>query len=331
MTPDDPVAPPRRKARVTSSPFPDPMPGIEGIGHALGHARVDNVAAGKRWGKTPEFIENKLGFLQLRRMNEAQSVLSLCEAAFADLAARHTVDASDCECLIVITQNPEGGHALPHISARLHGALGLPPSAAAFDLGLGCSGYIYGLSVACSFMQVNGLRQGLLFTADPYSSILDPADANTQLLFGDAATCTLLSHTPAYRLGRSCFATDGSRADALRIRSDGLLEMRGRDIYDFSMRAVPRQIRQCLELNHLEEEDVDCLLLHQASRFIVDSIGRRLAFPHAVVPFPLSDVGNCVSSSLPLALNRLEKRYGAVLMSGFGVGLSWGSTMLFRT
>ena len=320
----------RTEDRTQTSPFPAPMPGIEGIGHALGHVLVDNVAAGKRWGKAPEFIENKIGFLQLRRMSETQNVLSLCEAAFADLVARHALDASTCDCLIVITQNPDGGRALPHISARLHAALELPPSAAAFDLGLGCSGYIYGLSVACSFMQVNGLRQGLLFTADPYSSILAPDDANTQLLFGDAATCTLLSHTPAYRLGRSCFATDGSRADALRIRADGLLEMRGRDIYDFSMRAVPRQIRQCLELNHLGEEDVNCLLLHQASRFIVESIGRRMAFPHAAVPFPLSDVGNCVSSSLPLALNRLEKSYDTVLMSGCGVGLSWGSTILFR-
>ena len=75
---------------------------------------------------------------------------------------------------------------------------------------------------------------------------------------------------------------------------------------------------------------MNCLLLHQASRFIVESIGRRMAFPHAAVPFPLSDVGNCVSSSLPLALNRLEKSYDTVLMSGFGVGLSWGSTILFR-
>ena len=170
ITPREPVPLHRTEDRTQTSPFPAPMPGIEGIGHALGHVLVDNVAAGKRWGKAPEFIENKIGFLQLRRMSETQNVLSLCEAAFADLVARHALDASTCDCLIVITQNPDGGRALPHISARLHAALELPPSAAAFDLGLGCSGYIYGLSVACSFMQVNGLRQGLLFTAPNFFS-----------------------------------------------------------------------------------------------------------------------------------------------------------------
>lgn len=305
--------------------------GIENIGYALGSHCIDNIQAAASYSKSEDFIRDKIGFLTLRRMGQEQSLQSLCKDAFNDLTKKHSFRPESCELLIVVTQNPDGGHALPHISALLQNELGLSTNIAAFDIGLGCSGYVYALSIACAFMQLNNINNGLLFTADPYSSILNYNDANTQLLFGDAATCTLLSNSPKYKLGKSCFGTDGSRADSLCLLSNGILDMKGRDIFNFSLSTIPDIIKQCVENNKLDKEDIDCLLLHHASKFIVDTIGQRLSLPNATVPFLLQDIGNCVSSTIPIALSRLDSNFKSILISGFGVGLSWGASVLFHT
>jgi 3-oxoacyl-[acyl-carrier-protein] synthase-3 len=180
---------------------------------------------------------------------------------------------------------------------------------------------------------MNNLDNGLLFTADPYSGVLDPADHNTELLFGDAATVTWLSRRmPGYRQGRSLFATDGSGQDAIRVDAgESKLRMKGRSVFNFTMKAVPEQVMACLGENDCTIPDVDYFLLHQGSRYIVENMAATLGLPADRTPFMAAEYGNTVSSSIPLMLQAiLGERPDRILMSGFGVGLSWATTLLFR-
>jgi 3-oxoacyl-[acyl-carrier-protein] synthase-3 len=291
-----------------------------------------NLDKQARFGIDSAFLREKIGVERVARKAGDEDTSDLCARAFRTLQQKCGLDAGDIEAIIVCTQNPDGG-GIPHTSAIVHAKIGAPEACAAFDIGLGCSGYVYSLSVACAFMQANGLRRGLLFTADPYSKIVDPEDKNTVLLFGDAATVTLLGPAPEARwIPRAFrFATRGSDGGALTNRS-GKLQMNGRAVFTFSATAVPAQIRQLLASEQLSAEDVDLFVLHQGSKYIVDTLRERLDLPLAKVPVELALHGNSVSSTIPLVL---ESRLGIpglkrLLLAGFGVGLSWASCLLER-
>jgi len=123
------------------------------------------------------------------------------------LRRKFPIQENNIDALIVVTQNPDVN--LPHTSAIVHGKLSLPAKCACFDVSLGCSGYVYGLSIISSFLRENSLRTGLLFTSDPYSKIIDRNDKNTALLFGDAASVTLIGDDPIYTMGSFTFGTIG--------------------------------------------------------------------------------------------------------------------------
>jgi 3-oxoacyl-[acyl-carrier-protein] synthase-3 len=180
-------------------------------------------------------------------------------------------------------------------------------------------------------MEANGLRQGLVFTADPYSKILDPADKNTVLLFGDAATVSLLRADGAWVPKRFLFATRGKDGSALRNQG-GRLQMNGRAVFNFSATEVPTQVKALLEAEGVDAKDVDLFLFHQGSRYILDTLQRRLGLPADRVPCNLSKQGNTVSSSIPLLFEPYveDSKVRRVLISGFGVGLSWASCLLER-
>src|SRR6185437_8879749 len=235
----------------------------------------------------------------------------------------------DVDCLIVCTQNPDAA-GLPHTSAIVHRKLGLKHDVACFDISLGCSGYVYGLSIIYSFMRTNGMRCGLLFTADPYSRIIDPEDWDTELLFGDAATVTWMGESPIYRCRPAMFATDGSLGHSISVSQRGeKLSMLGSNVFKFSMTVVPDQVDRYLQRESLSHDDIDVFLFHQGSRFIVENLVKKMGLPPAKAPFEAADVGNTVSSSLPLMLqSRLQSRPARVLISGFGVGLSWATMIL---
>lgn len=314
------------------------MLGIESIGLATGSAHIDNIARAAQFDSSPEFME-KIGFLSLRRLGEGENCLSLCLAAYADLErelaanpAHAQTKLDTIDCLVVVTQNPDLG-GLPHNAALVHGALGLPNEVAAFDISLGCSGYVYGLFALEAFMEKAGMTKGLLFTADAYSPHLDPTDKNTELLFGDAATCTLISTQPRYVLGKTLFATAGAKHAALYRQPDTTIFMNGRAVFNFTLSTVLPQIEACLLANGQTKDSVDFFLLHQASRYIVQNMARRLSIPDEKAPWLLDGVGNCVSSTLGFALAHILREKGqaspkTLLLSGFGVGLSWASTVL---
>lgn len=305
------------------------MTGIRAIGRYIGTDTISNLERAADAGKDQAFISGKIGFESVARVPAGMQASDMCVEAFADLQKHAGIRPADVDCLIVCTQNPDA-RGLPHTSALVHAKLGLGHGVACFDISLGCSGYVYGLSVILSFMQANGLRNGLLFTADPYSRVLDATNWDTELLFGDGATVTWLGDDPVYACRPGMFGTDGSMGHSIAVSAEtGKLHMLGSNVFKFSMTAVPEQIQRYLQREALTPDDIDVFLFHQGSRFIVENLAKKMGLPRDKVPFEATHTGNTVSSSLPLLLApRLQNPPEHILISGFGVGLSWATMLL---
>jgi 3-oxoacyl-[acyl-carrier-protein] synthase-3 len=307
------------------------MIGIQAIGTYIPSGRVDNRQKTAKFEVDETFLLEKTGALRIAVKAEDEETSDLCCKAFYDLQHKTQIQPEQVECMIVCTQNPDN-HGLPHTSAIVHGKLGMPESCAVFDISLGCSGFVYGLSVIQSFMQANGFNTGILFTADPYSKIVDQNDKNTSLLFGDGATATLIGNEPTWTTGKFLFGSQGKENASIQIGNlTGKLEMNGRAVFSFSATVVPKNILAMLERNHLAVQDIDLFALHQGSRYIVDTIKKKLAVEDRKAPFVAADYGNTVSSSIPLILSDLHNAScNTIVIAGFGVGLSWASTVLFK-
>jgi 3-oxoacyl-[acyl-carrier-protein] synthase-3 len=305
------------------------MIGIKKISIYIPSGRIDNLARAELLGSTPEQVSGRIGFCQIARMEDGESTLDLAEQAMNRLLQDTGVEPQSIEAMAVISQNPDRN--IPHLSAELHGRAGLSTICACFDLGLGCSGYVYGLSVLSAFMQANGLKRGVLVTADPYSRIVNQADKATAMIFGDAATATLLDDDPQYMLGKFTFGTQGKAADNIAC-NDGVLFMNGRAVFNFAAVQAPVNIRETVTANNLMLNDIDRFVLHQGSRYIVETIADRLQLEQKKVPFMSAAYGNTVSSSIPLMLSELmqEPLHRRMLLCGFGLGLSWASTVIQR-
>lgn len=300
--------------------------GIQSIASYLAGERLDNLEQADRFETDRDFVEQKIGVSTLPRFRAEDSVVSASISAFHRLCEKESVNPSEIECVVLCTQNPDNG-GLPHNSALIHAELGLSEECACFDIGLGCSGYVYSLSVIQAFMAANGMKKGLLFTCDPYSRILNPEDKNTCLLFGDAASVTYISDEPRYIVDSVKFSTRGAGSNAL-CKIDDQLEMNGRAVFNFALQDVPKQIEALLEKSELAIESVDLFLLHQGSRFMLENIIKRAGIPKEKAPVDLSKTGNTISSSIPILFEKeLSENKGVVLMAGFGVGLSWASAI----
>lgn len=307
------------------------MIGIRNIGVYVPKARVDNFRLSEKYGVDTDFIERKVGIRYVSRKPKDEKPSDLCCGAFRDLCKIERGLAEDqIDFLCVCTQN--GDYRLPQTSSIVQEKLGLPKYCAAFDVALGCSGYVYSLLIAKSFMEAQSLKCGLVFTSDPYSSIIDPDDRNTSLIFGDAAAVTLLTTDATLDIGKGSYHTDGSVAESLIKRQGGCLEMNGGRIFNFVMRNVPPNIETCMRSNNVASENIDLYLLHQASRYIIDNLLTRMKIDPENVPFKIQDYGNTVSSTLPILLREyiLQPTCRMILLSGFGVGLSVASVILKR-
>lgn len=305
------------------------MIGIRDIATYIPSGRIDNTETATRFGVDRAFLEGKLGVLRrsVAGVDEQSSDMAL--QVLRRLCAQADLGPAQIGVLVVVTQNPDVN--LPHVSAMVHGKAGLSDTCAAFDISLGCSGYVYGLSIVHAFMTANDISHGVLITADPYSKILDDQDKATSLLFGDAATATLLSPEPVFTLGPVTFGTRGVAHEAL-ITRDGMLHMDGREVFNFAATGIPADLAKVLAKAQLQLEDIDCFILHQGSRYIVDTITKRAGLPADKVRFGMQDYGNTVSSSIPILLrDELDNEdIRQILLSGFGVGLSWASCVLKR-
>jgi 3-oxoacyl-[acyl-carrier-protein] synthase-3 len=303
------------------------MLGIQAIAGYIPAQRNDNAALAEKFGFPANFLESKIGVESTSQKAEDEetsdlamkAVLNLCEKLGDDFSL------SSVECLVLVTQNPDG-QGLPHTSAILHKKLGLAPNCFVFDISLGCSGFVAGLAAVKGFMQVTNLKRGLLVTADPYSKVIDREDRNTVLLFGDGASATLISDTPVWEIGAFDCGTVGGSYEALIVRDNGKLEMNGRAVFDFSATQVPQSVSRTLASNELGIEDIDLGILHPGSKYIVDTVAKRINL--AKVARGNEKYGNTVSSSIPLLLQDIQPDIRTVLICGFGVGLGWATTIL---
>ncbi|SEM73231.1 3-oxoacyl-[acyl-carrier-protein] synthase-3 [Pseudomonas sp. ok272] len=307
------------------------MIGIKSIASYVPVEGVDNYAQGAKFGKDQDFIFGKIGSTFLPRKDAGQETSDLCvEAVNALFAANPSLDPASIDALIVVTQNGDA-EGLPHTAAIVQHKLGLSTQIAAFDISLGCSGYVYGLYAMKGFLEATGLKNGLLITADPYSKIVDPEDRNTTMLFGDAATVTWMGEGADWQLGKSRFGTDGSGAEFLKV-NDGVFFMNGRQVFNFALLKVPAHLHELIEASQLVADDIDLYCIHQGSAAIVDAVARRFEEEPAKFVKDMAETGNTVSSSIPLLLEKhvIGSQHKRVALSGFGVGLSWGSAIIER-
>lgn len=314
--------------------------GIESMSFWLPPQRVDNVAFGRRHDFPEDFIANKLGIESRHQLGDDLAVSDMASEAIKKLLIAENLSAEHVELLVLVTQT--GDFSLPHTSAIVQSKAGIPESAFVFDLSLGCSGFVIGLDVALGTMDRLGLDCGILVTADAYTRIIDPADRATSPLFGDAATATLLTRTPKWTMGKSVYGSRGNSFGELIVRGSGSevgekqpLFMNGRGVLDFTRKVVPQSVKDALQANGLRFSDIDHFVFHQANGFVLDTLARDLEIAPNKLVKSFSDIGNTTSSSIPIALKRAvvdDPRSGdRVLISGFGVGLSWSTSILFKS
>ena len=290
---------------------------------------VDNYKNAERFSESPDFIDTKIGAAKLPRISGDSNTSDLAVKAVEALLNKTQLAKEEIDAVVVVSQNGDFG-GLPHTSALVQGKLGLKSNISCFDIGLGCSGYVYGLSVLKAHMIEMGYKNAILVTADPYSKIIDENDKVTSLLFGDAATATLLSTNGKLSIERPLLNTNGSGIPVL-VKKD-YLYMNGRQVFNFAATKVPDHINEYLAKYSLEKSDIDLFLLHQGSAAIVDVITRKLKVTKDRVPLDIKDTGNTISSSIPLLLEKYldDASKKKIIISGFGVGLSWATNLLRR-
>ncbi len=225
----------------------------------------------------------------------------------------------------------------------------------AFDIGLGCSGYVYGLSVIAQFLQNGQLKKGLLISGDISTISANYEDKSTYPLFGDAVTATAISYEEGAEEIPFNLENDGKGFEAIIIRDGGArnqlndettvvknfghginhaprdLELNGLDVFSFSIKEPPKNITQLFENSNQSKEAIDYFIFHQANKLIIDTIRKKLKIDVDKVPFSLTKYGNTSSASIPLTIcdQLTEKsKNKKMLLCGFGVGLSWGSCII---
>ena len=288
-----------------------------------------------------EDIEEKTGILYRHIAGADQSATDLAEIAAQRIFASG-VKKEEVEFLILITQSPE--YPLPSSACILQDRLGLKKTCLAFDVNLGCSGFIYGLALGGALIQSGFGNKGLLICSDTYTKYIEKSDRTCRPIFSDGASAVLLTSSNRNIIWPFEMGTDGSGFRNLIVTSDelhthdrkslnGRLFMDGAKLFMFTMAMVPKCVNALLEKSGKKIGDIDLFIFHQASRLVMDNIIRRLKLPDEKVFINYHRVGNTVSASLPIAIkdaldqNRI-KNGDLVFLMGFGVGYSWGGCLV---
>jgi 3-oxoacyl-[acyl-carrier-protein] synthase-3 len=285
-----------------------------------------------------------------------------CSSDLAVSAARKLFDTGACrpdeiDYILLCTQSPD--YLLPTTACLVQERLDIPTTAGALDFNLGCSGYVYGLGLAEGLIASGQAQEILLLTAETYTKFLHPLDKSVRTIFGDAAAATLLTavDSPQPLLGPFVYGTDGKGAGNLIVPTGGMrrprtsqtavaakdksgnvrsgddLFMDGAEIFNFTLSAVPTSVSALLERAGMELDQIDLFVFHQANRYMLEHLRKRMKIPPEKFEISMAHCGNTVSSTLPIALKQaLEggriKENAVVMLVGFGVGYSWGATLL---
>ncbi len=307
-------------------------------------------------GWSADKIYQKTGIVQRHIAAEDETAGDLAQKAAQKLFTTHLISPKDIDFIIFCTQTPD--YFLPTTACLLQTRLGISTNAGAFDLNLGCSGFVYGLSVAKGLIETGAAHKILFLTGDTYSKIIHPLDKSVRTLFGDGATATLIedSGQPEKEfIGSFLFGTDGAGAHNLIVEAGGFrlsnslvtaqeiqdqsgnvhsqnhLLMNGSEVMTFTLSSISKALKKFLSKVDSDISDFDYVVMHQANRFILEALRKKLNIPEPKFPIFLENCGNITSSSIPLTLESMfDKNFikpgDRLLLVGFGVGYSWAVT-----
>ena len=297
-------------------------------------------------------VVDKVGIFERRFADKDTCSSDLCFAAAEKLIADNNVNKEEIDLLVFISQTPD--YRMPATSITLQHRLGLSNSCIAFDINLGCSAFLYGMSVVYSMMQGGTIRKALILDGETRSKVYSPKDRRSAFIFGDGGVAALVECDAKF--GHSWFSlnSDGSRADLImipaggyrhmssvetlkekvideygNIRSDEQGYMRGGDVFNFVIREIPRDIKKTIQYAGKTNDDFDYIVFHQANNFINSYIAKKMKLDKAKIPSSIAKFGNTSSVSVPLTIiSELKGKMGGektLLMSAFGVGMTWAT------
>lgn len=327
--------------------------GVTAMGAALPKRIIKNLEYTDFFSKEEVYeIVDKTGIVERRFADENTCSSDLCFAAAERLISDNSIDKEDIDLLVFISQTPD--YRMPATSVTLQHRLGLPNKTIAFDINLGCSAFIYGLSVVYGLMERSNLKKALLLDGETRSKVYSPRDRRSALLFGDGGVAALIERDPKF--GKSTFSlnSDGSRADLIMIPAGGYRKMssaetvvekvvdefgnmrseeqgymRGGDVFNFVIREIPRDIKNTLAFAEKTVDDFDYVVFHQANNFINSYIMKKMKLDANKVPSTIAKFGNTSSVSVPLTIvSELKGKLDGnkqLLLSAFGVGMTWAT------
>lgn len=309
---------------------------------------VDSFADKFGAEKVSRFKEST-GIQQFRKTLEHQTASDLCFAAAENIIKQKKVSREDIGTLVFVAHSTD--YRRPATACVLHKRLQLNKNCVAFDISLGCSAFVYGLQTVCALMQSSDINKALLLVGETLTKMTHPKDQSVAMLFGDAGSAILLEKTDRESDINGILKTDGSGYQAIIAPAGGFRNMnaphddilfedgntrtlyntimQGENVFSFSITDVPRTIKEFLALSNTSVEDYDCFALHQANRFILQTIAKKFKIEAAKLPVSLDRFGNTSAAAIPLLLcdaygNASDSKELRILMCGFGVGLSWG-------
>lgn len=329
---------------------------IQAVDYYLPEGKLSNEDLSREFPEwTVDKIASKTGILNRSIAGENEYSSDLATAAAKRLFAQHGIGPATVEYLIVCTQSPD--YYLPTTATLVQDRLGLSTQIGAADVTLGCSGYVYALGLAKGLIESGQVSNVLVVTADTYSKFINPRDKSVRTIFGDGASASFVVGTDGPEaLYAFTYGTDGSGGKNLIVPSGGLrpgadiapkssvdsrklapsgydLFMDGPEIFNFTLAVVPQSVDAVLAKARLSLDDVDLFVFHQANRFMLEHLRKKLGIEPERFFISLENSGNTVSSTIPIALTEAV-RQGVltegmkVMLLGFGVGLSWGGVLV---
>lgn len=302
---------------------------------------------------TVEKVASKIGINSRHISAENETAGDMAEKAALNLFYEWNVKPQDIDFVLLCTQSPD--YLLPTTACILQQRLNIPTSAGAIDFNLGCSGYVYGLALSKGLIISGVAKNILLITSETYTKHIHPKDKGNRTIFGDAATASLISSDGFASIGEFSLGTDGNGADNLIIKTGGMrqrlplneinqdengalfysdhLYMNGSEIFSFTQNVVPDLVISTLAKNKCEMSSIDWFVFHQANKYLLDFLRKKILIDEDKFCYCLSEFGNTVSSTIPIALKESMKDHTIkakqnVFIAGFGVGYSWGGTIL---
>lgn len=330
--------------------------GINGLTAAVPKRIINNFEYDLHFKKEDiKDIVNKIGVKERRFADEKTCSSDLCFAAAEKLISEMNIKREDIELLVFISQTPD--YRMPATSVLLQQRLGLSTSTIAFDINLGCSAFLYGLTVVYSMMTGGQIKKALILDGETRSKVYSLKDRKTAFLFGDGGVAALIEQDEKFSRSYFSLNSDGSRESLIKINAGGYRNMSsaetvkekvvdefgnirseengymiGADVFNFVIREVPKDFKRLIEFSGKDVSTVDYFIFHQANSYINGFLADKLKLPGKKVPSTIDKFGNTSSVSIPLTIVSELKEdlrdHKRLLLSGFGVGLTWGTAII---